>query len=226
LPPHGAEPLVDGRVYIAPPDRHIIVTNGQARASLGPPENLARPAIDPMFRSAALAYGPAVTALLLAAEPDDGVAGLLAVEDRGGTALHRVAVDRDPADMAGTLAALARGPAGPEPGCAPDELTSLENVIAAGNVTFAHWLRFERLAERSGLACPGCGGDLHLLPDRRFVRFRCCCGRAYSARTLMRVKAQQRRDALQLLAGVARDERTLTRLTAEDGAEAALPWAA
>jgi two-component system chemotaxis response regulator CheB len=222
--PGGPEPLVAGRVHVAPPDRHIIVTRGQARPSLGPPENLLRPAVDAMFRSAALAYGPSVIALLLARDPDDGAAGLLAVEERGGTALRGTAVGRDPKCVAEMLAALARSPAGPDPGAAPDALTVLENVIAAGTVTFAHWLRFGRLVERSGLACPGCGGDLHLLPDRRIVRFRCGCGRAYSARTLVRVKAQERRDALRLLAGISQDERALARLMEAEAPP--IPWAA
>src|SRR5262249_32923671 len=82
-----------GRIYVAPPDHHLIVNHGRMRLTRGPRENWARPAIDPLFRSAARTYGPRVIRVILTGMLNDGSAGLRAVRAGGG-----IAVVQDPAD--------------------------------------------------------------------------------------------------------------------------------
>jgi two-component system, chemotaxis family, protein-glutamate methylesterase/glutaminase len=146
------EKIKVGRIYVARPDFHLLIHDGAVRLVRGPKENNTRPAIDPTFRTAAHAYGSRVVGILLSGTLDDGTAGLQAVKLRGG-----VAVVQDPADalfpdmplnaiaavavdhvlpkgeIAPLLARLAREPASPNGGRAPETMEK-EIEIAAMNM--------------------------------------------------------------------------------------------
>ena len=85
--PRDGERIEKGSVYVAPPDRHMLVEPGIIRLTRGPKENGFRPAVDPLFRSAAQVYGPATIGVILTGGLDDGAAGLWAVKQLGGTTI-------------------------------------------------------------------------------------------------------------------------------------------
>ncbi|MCH5718753.1 chemotaxis protein CheB [Niabella hibiscisoli] len=90
------EPIQPGRIYVAPPDHHLLIESGHLRVTRGPKENRFRPAIDPLFRSAAYAYKNRVIGVIVSGALDDGVAGLWTIKNNGGIA---VVQDPDDADI-------------------------------------------------------------------------------------------------------------------------------
>ena len=83
-------PLETGGVHVAIPNHHLLIdSSGRLRLSRGPKENRSRPAIDPMFRSAALAFGARVIGVVLTGYLSDGSAGLKAVKLCGGACVRR-----------------------------------------------------------------------------------------------------------------------------------------
>ena len=83
--PH--ETMMPGTIYLAPRDHHMLVKDNHIELSRGPKEHFTRPAVDPLFASAAAAYGPRVIGVLLTGAGDDGAAGLIAIKQHGGLAL-------------------------------------------------------------------------------------------------------------------------------------------
>lgn len=81
------EPIVPGHIYVARPDQHLMLTGGRIRCTNGPREQGHRPAIDPLFRSAARTFGPRVAGVILSGTLDDGTVGLIEIKARGGVAL-------------------------------------------------------------------------------------------------------------------------------------------
>src|SRR5215211_5622395 len=87
LSPKDGDRIRPGTIYVAPPDRHLLIEPNLMRVTRGPKENRFRPAIDPLFRSAAQTYGPRVVGVILTGYLDDGTAGLWTVKKLGGMAI-------------------------------------------------------------------------------------------------------------------------------------------
>lgn len=196
------ERIRPGTIYLASPDHHIILEPGLVRATRGPKENRFRPAVDPLFRSAAQTYGPRVIGVILTGGLDDGTAGLWAVKQLGGTAVvqnpdealagsmprnamkyvqvdHCVAL----AEVAPLLVQLTREPA---QGKGADEVSkTIEIEINIAKEDRALDAGVLKLGEPSNYACPECHGVLLQMHEDRRIRFRCHTGHAYSVESLM-----------------------------------------
>ncbi len=227
--PKNMELIEPGRIYVAPPDRHMLVQRGYIRLSHGPHENLSRPAIDPLFRSAAVAYGPAVVGVVLTGQLDDGTAGLLAIKDRGGTtivqepseataasmpvsALRHVSVDHccKLAEIAALFVKLAEDDPPPDERDV-EKLMAIENRIAEGIFSVDDWWNLEQMSEPSGLNCPNCRSALYELNDKRVLRFRCRSGHAFSAQSLLSGQADAREILASSMFGALIEEATLAK---------------
>jgi two-component system, chemotaxis family, protein-glutamate methylesterase/glutaminase len=192
-PAADGDPLVPGRVYVAPPDHHMLVRDGELHVNRGPRENGHRPAIDPLFRSAAQARGSRVIGVVLSGLLDDGAAGLAAIKERGGKA-----VVQDPEDA--MFPAMPRAAiAATRIDCSvpvteiPDVLMRLagEPVEADGGAERADRVEQDptglRLVEGSPtpISCPACGGAMWETTEDGVLRFTCQVGHAYSPQSML-----------------------------------------
>jgi len=201
--PSDGEPIERGRVYIAPPSFHMIVEDGVLRVLHGPRENLHRPAIDPLFRSAAAAYGPRVIGVILTGMLDDGTAGLMVVSASGGKAIvqnpetalypgmprsaHQHVPDAQIANLQDIPTLLLQQISSPLPtGTSRPGNTPLgaakETRIA--ELDMKEISTEERLGGPSPFGCPDCGGVLWEIEQNGFLRFRCRVGHALTAEYL------------------------------------------
>jgi two-component system chemotaxis response regulator CheB len=202
------EPLEAGRIVVAPPDRHLLVTRGRCVVVRGPRENQARPAIDPLFRSAASTYGDRVVAVILSGARSDGMAGCAAVSARGGTVLVQRPDEADFPDMPtaaievdhlsavlplSELAAAIAATVADWRGSAPIS----DNGRSAMNLENSYAAFDEEDVERgrppgtsSTVSRPACGGVLWEVDDGELLRFRCRVGHAYTAEGTLDNQAQ------------------------------------
>ncbi len=210
--PRDGEAIQHGRIYVAPPNRHLAIRDGHVHLSRNASENGHRPAIDVLFRTAAKAYGPRVVGVVLTGNLDDGTAGLAAIKRCGGVAVAQdpeeadypsmpesaivnVAVDHvlPLRDIAPLLDELARQPRPDPPGngnCDPEEepdaMGTDDRDLGKNGPS----------GTPSGFTCPDCGGSLYEKPGEEPIHFRCRTGHAYSPESLLATQSGALESAL------------------------------
>ena len=194
-----------GRVYMAPPDRHLLVKRKHVSLVHGPRENGVRPAIDPLFRTAARAHGARVVAVLLSGTLDDGVAALEIVRRRGGVvaaqdpeealfgSLPKNAIDRDLVDHVCTLDELAtlieRLACEPLPATAESLMSGTENDEQDPLELATRVPGSEPRGELTPHTCPECQGSMWVQQVEGYARFQCRVGHAYSEEFMVTEKS-------------------------------------
>jgi two-component system, chemotaxis family, protein-glutamate methylesterase/glutaminase len=209
LHPSDGQRIENGTIYVAPPDRHLLIGNGFIKVTRGPRENRHRPAVDPLFRTAARAYGDRVMGIVLSGHLDDGSAGLMAVKIRGGLgivqdpseafcpempsrALHYASADYvlQAEEIGELLSRSASNSSGDSSGM------PMHNIAEADKANLEIDANREKEGKPSPFACPECHGVLWEMDEGKMLRFRCRVGHAYTAAALNSAFSESTEDAL------------------------------
>ena len=205
------ELIEPGKIYIAPPDYHLLLESDRVRVIRGPRENRMRPAIDPLFRSAAIAYKSYATGVILTGMLDDGTAGLQAIKACGGTtiaqdpkeaeypsmpqsAIDNVVVDRivPIQEISAILSQRVRE----KPAIVTDIPSDLllEVPIARDAITAPETMA--RIGSPVAHSCPSCGGPLWQIGNNSLLYYRCHVGHAFTSHALIEEQNEATEKAL------------------------------
>jgi two-component system chemotaxis response regulator CheB len=223
------ERLLAGRIYVAPPDRHLIVSNAVLRLERGPKENGVRPAVDPMLRSLAAAYGKRAVAVVLSGALGDGSGGALAVRQAGGTVIVQDLDDAIvPSMPASALRAIGSADAILRAADIGSTLTRMSRPTGEMRENMAMTPAGDPIPEGperpagppSPFTCPECNGSLWELQEGEAVRYQCRVGHAFSVDALVIEQGSAVEAALwSALEALVEREEFLRRVASRDGAE-------
>ncbi|MBV9712110.1 MAG: chemotaxis protein CheB [Ktedonobacteraceae bacterium] len=230
-----------GHIYVAPPDHHLLIERGLMRIVRGPKENRHRPAVDPLFRSAAVAYGPQVVGVVLTGSLDDGTAGLLAIKQRGGiaivqdpddaiypdmprSALTHVNVDYclPIADIGPLLVQLAREKV--VQGTVQPASEDMEREVRVAEMETNPLNEHEQVGAPSAYSCPECGGVLWEVHDGELSRFRCRVGHAFSSESMLSEQSERIEEALWVALKTLDENASLSRRMAKQAQQNGHAW--
>jgi two-component system, chemotaxis family, protein-glutamate methylesterase/glutaminase len=175
------EAIQPNRVYVAPPDHHLIVEFGHMHLTRGPRENRVRPAINPLFRSAALAYGPRVIGIVLTGMLDDGTAGLWEIKRRGGMAIVQSPDDAEYEQMPESAVANVHV----DYQIPIDKMgAKILSLLSQDSTKFsANSEPF--MSEPTQFTCPDCHGPISRLRHGNLTEYRCRVGHVYSDQSML-----------------------------------------
>ena len=191
--PRDGDPILPGQIHIAPPDRHLVIEPGHVRLTKGPRENWARPAIDPLFRSAAGIYGSDAIGVVLTGGLNDGTAGLFEIKRNGGTAVVQDPADAAHPDMPRSALRHVRVDHCLPLAQLPDLLTRLvaeKEACPDQEPLSTTSQRKEMTAEYTldqpvTIACPDCGGALRRTELGTLIQYGCHIGHVYTAEVMV-----------------------------------------
>ena len=216
--PEDGEAIRPGIVYVAPPDRHMLVRPDHIRLSRGPRQHFTRPAIDPLFRSAAESFGPRVVGVVLSGTGGDGTAGLEAIREAGGTTVIQRPSDALYPEMPRSAAAAVAI----DHVCSVVELPVLLRRLSSEPVAAGfHHAQLARTAmdelERPvALTCPECGGALREAGSAKVKEYRCHIGHRFSPEEVLSGQSNGVEEAVGVAVRVLNERIELCRQMAEN----------
>jgi len=227
--------LRPGHAYVAPADRHLILLDGVVRLGHGPRENMSRPAVDPLLRSAGACFGPRVIGVILTGLLNDGASGLTDLKRCGGLAVVQSPRDAAASDMPwealracdvdyraplsdlpALLVELTAQNAEPPADIPADILEEVE--IALGTARTA--ILPDDLSDVTPLSCPACGGVLSRIKRHPPLRYRCQVGHAYTAEALATQQGKSVDDTLRFVLRILEERVVLTEMMLADARRA------
>jgi two-component system chemotaxis response regulator CheB len=227
---HGDD-LVPGRIFVAPPDHHLLVQDSRVVLSRGPRENRYRPAVDALFRSAARSYGPRAIGVVLSGALDDGASGAAAIAAQDGTVLVQSPQDaRVPGMPNAVLATVRRARAAPADGLAALIATTVGSIAGTvPTVSIEGTVRTEPAQEAemrddhaqqpgppAALGCPDCQGGMFEVDDAP-VTYVCHVGHRWAAQSLLSAEQEAVEGALYNAASKLLEQATVHLRIAETG---------
>lgn len=241
MTPQDGDPIEPGMIYVGGPDLHMLLRDGKVLMRRGPFENRTRPAVNALFRSAAVAYGSRVIGVVLTGLLDDGTEGLIAIKAAGGTSvvqdpkeaewpsMPQNALQRDHVDhvlpldeLGALLTRLVSEDAGPSVPL-PVEY-AVEDRIAAQDFAVME-PEIVTPGKASHIACPDCGGVLNQIVAEDEIRFRCQVGHAYTPLGLAEAQSDELERALGVAVRTHRDRMRLFTQMCESAEARGLPHA-
>jgi two-component system chemotaxis response regulator CheB len=225
------ELLLPGNIYIAPPDHHLLLRDGHIELSHGPHENNARPAIDPLFRTAAWSYGPAVIGVLLTGHLGDGSAGMMVIKSRGGTTIVQDPQEAVAPSMPLRAIAMAKidhilpldqipqalvelaGRNGREEQQAP-MVKREDEIVTIQKEDRREQEQDENSGDKTFFTCPECGGVIWQSDDNGATSFVCHTGHRYSPENMFIAMSEEFEQALWRAIRILKERSTLSRQVA------------
>ncbi len=207
------EEIRAGFVYVAQPNLHLIMKRGRLRNRFLPKENGTRPAIDPMFRSAAQSYSRRVIGVLLTGELDDGTAGLGVIKDEGG-----IIIVQDPKDaMHPDMPTSAIQSLKPDYVVPLAEIAPLLVKLVKSEISGSAFTEQADMNETEQvLTCPGCGGVLREYRSDNFIWHQCMVGHRYNPETLVLEQNRVVEEHFWRVKGLLKEKAEMARTMASD----------
>ena len=193
------EAILPGHIYIAPPDRHMRIIDDRVQLNRGPKENWARPAIDPLFRSAAQSHGPAAIGVILTGRINDGMLGLGEIKRRGGITIVQDPNEADYPEMPRSAAANVEIdhclPLAEIPGLLIRLVAERQAAMATTTPSIPEGGRAmtdgEEFDRPVAVTCPDCGGALRRKEIGTMTEYRCHIQHVYNADVLAEAQFDQ-----------------------------------
>jgi two-component system chemotaxis response regulator CheB len=235
-----------GRVYVAAPDHHLLLTDDRIRVVRGPQENRFRPSIDALFRSAARTYGSRVIGMVLTGYLDDGTVGLQVIKKRGGTtvvqdpveaeypsmprtALRHVKVDHTVrlADAGALLVRLVAEPPADQEAFPTTAEIEIESNIAEQVMNTKQFLEnVEQIGKRTTYTCPDCNGAIWQIGEGEPLKVRCHVGHSFTGEVFSSGQSRNIEATLWTAIRMMEEKVTLSRELAERKRRQKMPSAA
>lgn len=219
------ELIVANRVLVAPPGKHLLVEKGRVSLVRGAKENYSRPAIDPLFRSAAIGYRRHAIGVVLTGDLDDGTVGLQAIKACGGLTMIQDPAEAEAPSMpssalqyvdphyclplsgiGGQILRLLGHPPSESRAAIPLSVAAEhEFSLEGGRATID---QMDMIAKRAALSCPECSGNLWEMSTTP-LRYRCHTGHCYTAKTMRESQDEMLEEAIWAVLRALQEKKTL-----------------
>ena len=200
-----------GRIYLAPPNNHLLVKKTKLLVTKGARENRNRPGIDPLFRSAAVSHTSRVIGVILTGMLDDGTAGLIAIQKCGG-----ITVVQDPKDAAypgmpesalnnlkvdhcvpiSGMGSLLETLTHERPGKSKPIPKDIRTEAAIAEKVLSDVAAVDSLGRQVPYNCPECGGVLWEMNSPNVPRYRCHTGHSFTLPALLESQGEKIEETL------------------------------